>query len=219
MVDLNFSDIEKYLPAYLSNISKNYLGNYIKNNFPRSSDPNYVYSNSLKDRFYQGDVIFELINPILNIEEGKFEIEYRDGILFSNSCNAEKENSRLIELSLNFAQIIPLKELLEFLRNKNFSEERISNFERDVKSNSFNYFFYLPELSENGKVVIEESLVRFDRIITIPMKFFYEKYSKSYKPEGDKIISLSQYGFWFFLFKISFYFSRMNEDIERGYLG
>ncbi len=218
MPDLTEEDIGKYLPSYLSQISKDHLQSYIRNNFPYGDNPDEIYIKNLNNNLYQGDIIFELVNPVLNIEDGKFEIEYRNGILLSNSCNAERKNNRLIDLSLNFAQVIPLKELLIFLQSKNINEERIVNFEREIKKNSFNYFFYLPEYRNDKEIIFEESIVRFDRIITLPVNYFYEQYSLKYQPDGDKIISLSQYGFYLFLFKISFYFSRMNEGFDRGYM-
>ena len=68
--------------------------------------------------------------------------------------------------------------MIKILDSKNISKDKIDKFLKDIRSNSINYLFYLPELKFGENIIIKESFVRFDSITSIPMKFFYDKYDK-----------------------------------------
>ena len=76
--------------------------------------------------------------------------------------------------------------------------------------------FYLPEKKNGQNVLLEESFVRFDINVTLPISIFSGgTYDNSYAPKGDRLISFSNYGFYLFLIKLSVHYCRFREGVFR----
>jgi hypothetical protein len=86
------------------------------------------------------------------------------------------------------------------------SEEKIKNHISDVKAQKVSSMFYLPSIGELG-----ESVVFFDRLLHVSQKYVDRK-----TVQTRRLFSLSDYGFYLFVFKLSIHLSRIREGVDRG---
>lgn len=209
-------DIEKLLPLppYLLNPAKEELRKILISDFPFSKDSNKVYG-FLTDRnnFYQGDCLQEI--PFFYIDDNsEVEVIYNNAILLSNTCSVSVENQRTIDSDVNFGVVLSLTDFINYLISMKVHQQKIDNFIVDVKDNKINNILFLPSFKGDG-YDFPESIVRFDRITTIPMVML-TNYSKEYYTAGDRLFSFSDYGIYLFLFKLSVFFCRFGEGIGRN---
>lgn len=73
----HFELLTKHIPSYLTLVEQEKLVKCLEENFPNSDKANVVYI-ELEDtsHFYQGDLLFEIPFPELNLENGQFEINF-----------------------------------------------------------------------------------------------------------------------------------------------
>ena len=88
-------EIRIYLPKYLSEETKDYLLNELKN-FPNNIDKR-IYENLEGGYLYQGDGIDNVL--VFNVTQILSEIKTlrRKVLILSNSCDINKENKRLYQ--------------------------------------------------------------------------------------------------------------------------
>jgi len=202
---MNLEDIKLYLPKYLSTESSSAIIEALQD-FPKIP-PDRFYTQAHKDSptIFQGDGLNELIIidlPNTAIKSGK-------GIVLSNTCDISQENRRWIQARLLYATILDLAVYTTFLKDKGIEDTRISNHVQSIKDQYITQIFYLPGLAG----VINESIVFLDRILNLP--------SSHIKPEevtAKRIFTLSDYGHFLFLFKLSFHFTRFQDKVDRGYI-
>jgi hypothetical protein len=85
--------------------------------------------------------------------------------------------------------------------------ESIESHVEEIRKQEITQIFYLPK----GCYLQNESIVFLDRIISCKLdKELYE--AKAVR----KIFTLSDYGFYMFLIKLSIHFTRLGEKIIRG---
>lgn len=210
--------IKTFLPKYLSPEQQEKLFKDIKEDFPCSKNPNKIYIvHQERKVFYQGDGVIDIPFIEFNEVEGKFNTNYYSGAILSNTCDvALEDKERLDEPYFNFAAIIPLKKYIELLKNRKIKNDRIISFQNALKNNEISNLFYLPELKKGSKVVIPEAFIRFDYSVSIPSNLIYsQRYDKEYYPKGDRICTLSNYGFYLFIFKLSIHYCRFRENVFR----
>lgn len=201
---INLDDIKLYLPKYLSTTSEQDL---FKNllDFPANID-NRVYSNLLFDNdiIYQGDGIdgFLVINlPNTKIKEAKV-------VILSNTCDVDINNVRMYASSICYTPLINLKKYIEILKIKNnASLERIDQFVQSLKKQKISQILFLPK----GGKLDYDAFIFFDKInscdnMNIKRSALKEK----------RIFTLSNFGLYLFLFKLSIHFSRIREGVDRG---
>ena len=207
--------IRTFLPKYLTPELQENLFKTVQENFPFSTDPNLIYSRIPEiDCYYQGDCIVDI--PFSSFNEGHFETAYLNGIIVSNTCDISIDNKRLDMPNVQFASVFLLSEYIEILKAKEISQQRIDSFIVDLKGNRISNLFYLPEKKNGEDVVLEESFVRFDLNVSLPISIFTgDAYDNSYAPEGDRLISFSNYGFYLFLIKLSVHYCRFREGVFR----
>lgn len=207
--------IRTFLPKYLTPELQENLFKTVQENFPLSIAPNLIYSRIPEiDYYYQGDCIVDI--PFSNFNEGSFETAYLNGIIASNTCDISPDNERLDLLNVQFASVFSLSEYIETLKSKNISQQRIDSFIVNLKGNRISNLFYLPEKKNGQDIILEESFVRFDLNVTLPISIFTgDTYDNSYAPEGDRLISFSNYGFYLFLIKLSVHYCRFREGVFR----
>ncbi len=214
----HFELIKTYLPKYLSPKQQENLFKDITEQFPYSTDPDRIYIR-LKDidAFYQGDGVLEIPFAELNLNTKQFNIKYFSASVLSNTCDIDPGNKRLDSPYVLVAAIIPLRSYLNALRKNKISKSKTDSFVANLKVNKISNLFYLPELRYADKIIMEESFVRLDYTTSLPNYLICgPKYNKDYAPDGDRIFTLSNYGFYIFLFKLSVHFSRFRENVFRG---
>ena len=193
-------DLEKYLPKYLSSDSVKSLIDEIKM-FPDNIDSRfYINSNSFTD-ILQGDGLDELL--IFNLPNP--EQKLGPGIIISNSCDINPDNEKVYCSRVMYAPITSVKKYKALLEEDGIEMERINGHIHSAKKQHITQFFYLPQ----GNGLDEDHIAFLDFIISLPQNYF------NTKSAFTKKFTLSNYGFYLLLFKLSIHFSRIQEKIPR----
>ncbi|MGP1484881.1 MAG: hypothetical protein ACTTJC_02080 [Campylobacter sp.] len=186
------SDIQKYLPQYLSDDAKKALKNSL-DNFPNNMEKMVMSENIFnehKSKLLQSDIV-ECEN-IYNGRNAKV-------MIISNSCDNSSENERIFPICVSFVIILSLEKIKNIFEKSGKDEQSINNQLDAIKKQLVTNMFYLP----NGTVAL------LDRT----MHLHYDDFKKTMI---NKIASLSNYGFYTFLFKLSYHFTRLGEKTQRG---
>ena len=198
----SLEEFKLYLPKYLSPSAQKELFGQLKA-WPPNIDSRFYTSRILDDRMiFQGDGISSL--PIVNPE--RLAIKNADGLILSNTCDIDLTNQRPFTSRILYAPIISLKRWSELL-SETLAPEGMENHLEDLRRQRVTQIFFLPK----GKGLIEDSLVVFDQIVSYPNS----KIPRD-SLEGTRLFTLSDYGFYMFVFKLSIHFTRMNEGISRN---
>ena len=204
---IELSEIEKYLPQYLSKEASEHLFAELEN-FPENIDDR-IYTNYLSDNqvIYQGDGIRGLLSvnfPDTNVGEVP-------AMVLSNTCDTDVENERLVESRLVYATIFQLEKYQKLLLKKyvetgSKTEESITSHIDRIRKQYISHIFYLPA----GENLEHDSIVLFDRVSNVQNTFIDRKTL----PE-KRLFTLSDYGFYLFLYKLSIHFTRVRENVSR----
>ena len=192
---ITFDDIKSYLPQYLTTDQQQRLFRNLKD----FENRNY-YTNRHPSDMLQGD-------GWTGIEIVRFEDGARDrirGILLSNSCDIDPANPRDLPPKIVFAPLIRLQRYEEVLSGK-LAREVIDNKISAIRRQRVSSLFFLP----TGSGLDEDHVAVLDDLHTIPLRTFQDK------SDRVKLFTLSQMGFYLFLFKLSIHFCRFQEAVIR----
>ena len=92
------------------------------------------------------------------------------------------------------------------LRKNGIEDSRVVQHAKDIRDQIINDIFYLPA---DGMVGVERIALLSDTH-TIPMSAFQAESGKV------RMFSLSEVGFYLFIFKLSVHFCRLHENIDRS---
>jgi len=193
--------IKQFLPKYLSETEQKKLLKEISG-FPNNLDSRF-YTKILKDdqTIFQGDGIkdLEVSNlPALDFLNAKC-------IITSNTCDIAPENKRLFESRLTYCPIVDLGKYITNLEKQKINKLKIKNHLKDLRAQKITQILYLPS---NG--TIKESIVFLDRINNCPSNLITSKNIKK-----RRLFTLSNYGFYMFLLKLSISFTSIGEGVNR----
>lgn len=200
---MNFDNFELYLPKYLSADSEKDLFQALKD-FPKNIDSR-VYTSYLQDTstIYQGDGLKNMY--VSNFPETT--IKKLQCIVLSNTCDIAVENIRSFPSQIVYAPILNLRKYENTIRQKtDKSDEQIDAHIQAIKQQRITQIFYLPAIE--GK--LEESLVFLDRINNCPNSLVDRD-----QLQNNRIFTLSDFGAYLFLFKISLHFTRIQDKVDR----
>ena len=127
------------------------------------------------------------------------------GIVLSNTCDISPENQRDMPKNLVFAPIVKLSEYEIWLKKSGINVNSISDKIGAIKEQRVSNIFYLPENNQLGG----EYIALFDRLSHMPASEIKTMLGQV------KLFTLSQFGFYYFLFKISHHFCRLPEGLHR----
>jgi hypothetical protein len=193
-------DISIYLPKYLSEESQDKLFQELKN-FPHN-DSNKFYS-ALEDNFvFQGDAIKDI--PFLTLPEPK--IEKTLVLILSNTCDVEQGNIRLFPAFVNYCPLIKLSKYINLLEKKNVLKSKIESHLQDIKSQRITQIMFFPK----GKDLDDDYIAFFERVNHIKNDFI-----KRETLEQTRLFSLSNFGFYLLLIKLSIHYTRIREGVDR----
>lgn len=196
---ITLEDIKEHIPYYLTQEDKKGLVKALKD-FPEKMN---YYTTKHQDELLQGDGWNSL--DIINLETA--ERKSIKGIILSNSCDISQENPRDLPARIIFAPIIPLS-LYEALLTKNGIDlAKVSSKVSSIKLQKVTSLFYLPK----GGCLESDHIAVLDDLHTLPIQFFFKKIDR------EKQFTLSQAGFYLFLFKLSIHFCRFHENVFRDY--
>lgn len=200
---MNLEEIKIYLPKFLSLESEHELFNGLKD-FPKNIDER-LYTTYLQDTkvIYQGDGLKNLL--VVNLPNS--EIKQAPCIILSNTCDIDLQNNRYFPSQIVYAPIFNLKKYQQaLLKNSKKTKEQIADHINAIKRQEVTQIFFLPEF--HGK--LEESIVFFDRVNNMPNTLVERD-----KITSNRIFTLSDYGAYLFLLKLSIHFTRIQDKIER----
>ena len=200
---MNFDEIRIYLPKFLSAESERELFKGLKD-FPENIDDR-LYTTYLTDTkiIYQGDGL----NNLLVVNLPMSEIKPAPSIILSNTCDIDLQNERNFPSQIVYAPIFSLEKYKQTLLKKSKkSNEQIIDHINAIKKQEITQVFYLPKLE--GK--LEESIVFLDRVNNMPNNLIERD-----KITSNRIFTLSDYGAYLFLLKLSIHFTRVQDKVER----
>lgn len=193
-------DVKKYLPQFLSRPSSEELFSCLKD-FPDNIDSR-MYCDYLKGEsfFAQGDGVAKL-KMISWKTQSLAEV---NAIILSNTCDISKDNKRAITPSCAYCLMLELDKYLNLLRTNGKDEDFIKNFVNDIKRQSVTSIFYLPKAHDLDK----DYIALMDHVGSCPTSLL--------ENTKTKLFSLSNYGFYMFLLKLSIHFTRVRDGIDRS---
>lgn len=195
-------EIKKYLPQYLNTEATEDLfkeiEEYLKNNY---RNDNVYFSNSHR-YIFQGDGIQDL--PFINLPDPKVEDKF--AFIISNTCDINPDNTRLDPLRVQYCPLISLRKYIEHLKTK-YPEDRITNFLDAIKKQRISHIFYLPK---HGKLE-EDKIALLDRINNCSNDIINLD-----QLDQIRIFSLSDFGFYLFILKLSIHLTRIREEVSRS---
>jgi hypothetical protein len=206
---ISFDEIKKYLPQYLSDKSQKNLYSDLKD-FPSNVNGGHLYSNHLsKDNtIYQGDGIDGLM--VVNLPD--LEARPLKCIVLSNTCDIAPSNKRLFGSRLVYTPIFNLEKyrsalIHDHVKNGQLDTKIIDDHIETVKHQYITQIFYLPCCFglEN------DSIVFLDNLFNCPTDELNDEFIRSHK-----LFTLSNYGFYMFLVKLSIHFTRIREGVDRN---
>lgn len=199
---LSIDEIKKYLPKYLSDSSYDKLLDELKK-FPNNSDKSY-YTTSLNHHtsLFQGDALSDM--PFVLLPQN--EIKEVPVMILSNSCSINKENQNPYNDTLIYAPIHSLSKYLKSLEVElSYNDDQINSYEHEIKNQNISSIFFLPSFGR-----LEESIVRLDYISSCHVSAISDT-----DAQNKRLFSLSNVGFYLFLFKLSIHFTRILEKVDR----
>jgi hypothetical protein len=212
---MSFGDdkFELILPNYLVEPEKSRLLNALKQFTPEERGGNIDYSNFYRNHqssfFLQSDLIKEIRFASWDEDTAEYIKSYTDAIIISNTCDLSFENKRDLNVKeCLFAPLLDFNLYLEDLRNGGYGEDKIKTFSKNVKAQLYSNIFYLPEYFKEKK----EYIVLLDNIFWFPTNEL-----NSYLGEIDenRITSLTHFGYYLFILKISYHLCRLPEQCYR----
>lgn len=202
MIDLG--DVRRYLPQYLSPGTTDKLLADL-GSFPNNIDKRmYGFEGRLPDVIYQGDGINDL--PIIHLPG--IEIKESKALVVSNTCDIDLANVRKFDSNIVYAPILNLDKYQTGLRTSAvYSATEITTHINDIRQQRITQIFYLPQFGD-----FPESFVLLDNLVSLTSKH----YARARLGE-HRMFSLSQYGHYLFLYKLSIHFTRFHEKVDRIY--
>jgi len=196
-------DLRTYLPKYLSAENFDQLIAQLRD-YPANIHKRMFTSGLEPDIIYQGDALNNM--PVVEIEHLDYGVKHRPCMVVSNTCDMDVANKRMYPTRIVYTPLIDLGKYEKLLAQYGYSEEKISNHISDVKSQRISNMFYLPSTGDFG-----ESIVFLDRLLNVS-----QNYVDRNEVQSKRLFSLSDYGFYLFVFKLSIHFSRIREGVNRG---
>lgn len=200
---LPLEDIKPYLPKYLSTQHINILIEELKQ-FPANIDSRlYLTPTLLTNKILQGDGLINV--PGMNLPD--ITIRQVPAMVISNSCDNDPGNPRYFATNLLYCPIIKLSKYKAQLLEAGVNRPAVENHIAAIKRQEIAQIFYLP----SGAGLDEERIIFFSSINSCDADHIYSEYAV-----GKRLFRLSDYGIYLFVFKLSVYFSRITEGIERS---
>lgn len=210
-------NFELLLPKYLTSDQKSRLKDALSQfsiqreieNPPSELDYSNFVTKAHCNYFKQSDLVYQIRYPHLNEDNFEFEKYYTTAIVLSNTCDISDENPHnLNKKQCVLAPVIELSTYVETLKKMDsFSDDRLSSFLSELKLQRITNIFYI---SDNGG---EEYIALLDKIFWFPTE---ELNSYIEEINDNKLFSLTHFGYYLFLLKLTFHFSRFPESLDRA---
>lgn len=202
-------DLERLLPPELTDQKKGRLREGLKqfSDLENSQDKFYTdfYLTSYHNYFLQGDLIREIRFPVFDTKSREYNKLYYDALLISNTCDVDESNIRTVPKKPIIAKLIPIEEFVASL--KELAVENAAEILTQIKNQQFSNVFYLPPTKDKN-----EYLAYLDDLGTIDKE---ELNVLKEDIDTNRIASLDYFGYYLFIFKLSYHLCRLPEATER----
>lgn len=196
-------EIRRHLPSYLSPSKQEKLFREL-DKFPDNIDQRmYAPQNISDDTIRQGDGMDNM--PMIFLPDE--EINKERALIISNTCDISPQNERRNPPSIVYCPVIKYDSYSRLVEDSYDSQDAAENFLRSVRNQKKTSRFYLPSGYD-----IPESIVLLDKANNCSARYAYDSLSIN----NDRAFSLSLYGFYLLIFKLSVHFTRFNEGISRS---
>lgn len=195
---LSIEGLERALPHYLS--AERREG--VKKALAEFPEIKFFYLDAYHNEILQGDCWSHL--TLFNFADGSRK-KVR-GMLISNSCDMDASNRSIMAPQVTFCPILSLAELVVRWERAGIAAQKISDTVAAIKRQDVSNFIYLPV----GASINVDSVAYLDDVHTMPHTVFAKEKAKS------KLATLSDAGFYLFVFKLSIHFCRMQEGVDRS---
>lgn len=208
---MNLDEIKLYLPKFLSSESEKELFECLKD-FPKNLDQRF-YTSALKDstNIFQGDGMKNML--VVNLPSTSFKdvnsssFKEVNSVIFSNTCDVASSNTRYFSSRIVYAPIFNLQKYKQSLVDKSSKDQgEIDAHINSIKQQKVTQIFYLPKINN----VIDDSIIFLDRVNNCSQNIIKTKEIKD-----DRLFTLSDYGAYLFVFKLSIHFSRIKDNVDR----
>ena len=191
-------DIKDFLPRYLTEESTQVLLQQI-DDYAKEGTTNKVYAYPLSN----DETIFQY--KLNEDGKGSAATKYAPCIILSNTCDISFDNTRKRPINVCYAPLIELDRFYNALKEQ-FGKDRADNIVNDVRKQKITDTLYLPV----GGKLKKEHIVFLDKISSIDNRLV------SRKNLGEtRLFTLSNFGFYLFLLKLSINFTRIQERVDR----
>ena len=194
-------DFKQYLPKYLSAAATENLFAELKQ-FPRNIDQR-IYTSRLKGELtvFQGDGLVNL--PVTNLPDervGKAKV-----MVLSNTCDIASDNSRWLPARIVYCPLISLGNY-ERMIVRSGKTVPPSLFD-EIRAQKVTSMFFLPKNDATG----EDGIAMLDRANNCDLRVLNPA-----DVPGQRLFTLSDYGFYLFLYKLSLHLTRIREGVPRS---
>jgi hypothetical protein len=198
---MNVNDIQIYLPKYLSAQSSKELFDGLKD-FPNNIDSR-LYTTYLQDSIiYQGDGLKDML--VVNLPS--VVSKKTNCLVLSNTCDIEFSNKRPYPSQIVYTPIISLDRYQKGLLENIKDDTKVQSHIDSIRKQQITQIFFLPKFGD----IIDDSLIFLDRVLNIS-----NDYVDRSKLDNVRIFSLSDYGNYLFLLKLSLHFTRIQDKVDR----
>jgi hypothetical protein len=201
-----FEDFKTYLPKYLSaEAQKNLFAEL--DQFPSNIDSR-VYTIRLQDELvlFQGDGLASMwVADLPNSTINKTRV-----MVISNTCDTAPDNKRLLGCRLLYCPIISFEkyqDLLQRQKDKLPAGFNPAGHLEAIKRQHNSSMFYLPQ----SEKLQGAGIALLDRINNCDLQLLDLN-----ELVTNRLFTLSDYGFYLFLFKLSLHLTRIREGVSRN---
>lgn len=209
---MSFRDrhIENFIPNYFNSETKDRLKTGLSDFFYSSDrEKNYsgFYSFEAPAYLMQADILHSIRTIDWDEESQDYFPCFFPAIVISNTCDITDDNIRSTNIKQALlAPFIPVEEYLKDMQVQ-FKTEQIRGFYNSLKRQEHSNLFYLPSNHKNNK----DYIVFLDKIYWHPVNSLAQVTKNL---EQERFLSLSNWGFYLFLLKLSYHLCRLPEDYD-----
>lgn len=132
------------------------------------------------------------------------EREAVQGLIISNSCDLAVGNAPMPDQRVVFAPVLELSRYKDFLIEAGKTQAQAAEFVGQIRRQEIHRLFYLPAMHGT----FEECVVALDNIHSMPLHHLSTTGVR-------RVFTLSMYGWYVLLIKLSIHFTRMGENVDR----
>jgi len=205
MPRFSYEDIYQFLPRYLCEDSQEALRKELEK-FTKGAISRSLYTNRLLNEkiIFQGDALDGML--IVRLPDPK--IQTAKAIILSNTCDIDLNNERQFDSMIVYTPIFDLGKYQESLSKNQVSESRIKDHIAAIRQQLITQIFHLPA----GGFLKDEGIIFLDRVCSCVNSTIDRSTIKN-----KRLFTLSDFGHYLFLFKLSLHFTRLTSKVDRGH--